>query len=85
MLIGVTSAEGRRSQPRPAKRQQYVPPSECDNISLLSSFFVYDNARANITISFVFSVGDFIATIELATKIRKEFVDAPTQLEGHFQ
>jgi hypothetical protein len=32
--------------------------------------------------SFGFSVGDFIAAIELANKIRKEFVDAPRQLKA---
>jgi hypothetical protein len=29
--------------------------------------------------SFGFSVGDFIAAIEIANRIRKEFVDAPSQ------
>jgi hypothetical protein len=29
--------------------------------------------------SFGFGVGDFIAAIELAKRIRKEFVDAPSQ------
>jgi hypothetical protein len=32
--------------------------------------------------SFGFSVGDFIAAIELANKIRKDFVDAPGQFSG---
>ena len=32
--------------------------------------------------SFGFSVGDFIAVIELTNKIRKEFVDAPSQFKG---
>jgi len=32
--------------------------------------------------SFGFSVGDFIAVIELANKIRKEFVNAPSQFES---
>ncbi|KFY30094.1 hypothetical protein V493_02139 [Pseudogymnoascus sp. VKM F-4281 (FW-2241)] len=32
--------------------------------------------------SFGFSVGDFIAAIELANKIRKEFVDAPSQFKA---
>jgi hypothetical protein len=31
--------------------------------------------------SFGFSVGDFIAAIELANKIRKEFVGAPKQFK----
>jgi hypothetical protein len=31
--------------------------------------------------SFGFSVGDFIASIELANKIRKEFIDAPGQFK----
>ena len=32
--------------------------------------------------SFGFSVGDFIAAIELANKIRKEFVDAPSHFKA---
>ncbi len=32
--------------------------------------------------SFGFSVGDFIAAIELVNKIRKEFVDAPGQFQA---
>jgi hypothetical protein len=32
--------------------------------------------------SFGFSVGDFVAAIQLANKIRKEFVDAPSQFEA---
>jgi hypothetical protein len=31
--------------------------------------------------SFGFSVGDFIAVIELAKRIRKEFIDAPGQFK----
>jgi hypothetical protein len=32
--------------------------------------------------SFGFSVGDFIGAIELANKIRKEFVNAPRQFKA---
>lgn len=32
--------------------------------------------------SFGFSVGDFLAAIQLANKIRKEFGDAPSQFEA---
>jgi len=32
--------------------------------------------------SFGFSVGDFIAAIQLANRIRKEFVDAPSQFKA---
>jgi hypothetical protein len=32
--------------------------------------------------SFGFSVGDFLAAIQLAKKIRKEFADAPSQFDG---
>jgi hypothetical protein len=35
----------------------------------------------DIAMSFGFSIGDFIAAIELANKIRKEFVDAPSQFK----
>jgi hypothetical protein len=40
-----------------------------------------DNGQANFIMSFGFSVGDFITAIELANKIRKEFVDAPSQFK----
>jgi len=39
-------------------------------------------SELNITMSFGFSVGDFITAIELANKIRKEFVDAPSQFKA---
>ena len=32
--------------------------------------------------SFGFSVGDFLAVIELTNKIRREFVDAPSQFKA---
>jgi hypothetical protein len=32
--------------------------------------------------SFGFSIGDFITALELANKIRKEFVGAPSQFKG---
>jgi hypothetical protein len=32
--------------------------------------------------SFGFSVGDFVAAIELANRIRKEFVNAPSQFKA---
>lgn len=35
-----------------------------------------------VTMSFGFSVGDFITAIELANKIRKDFATAPSQLKG---
>ncbi len=44
--------------------------------------FLWGNQQADITMSFGFSVGDFIAAIELANKIRKEFVDAPGQFKA---
>jgi len=49
----------------------------------LSPAFSCANNRAvlNITMSFGFRVGDFIAAIELANKIRKEFIDAPGQFK----
>lgn len=34
-----------------------------------------------VTMSFGFSVGDFITAIELANKIQKEFVNAPSQFK----
>ena len=49
----------------------------------LSSYFpVCNTAALDITMSFGFSVGDFLAAIQLANKIRKEFADAPTQFKA---
>ncbi len=50
---------------------------------LLSLIFYCTNNRAvfAITMSFGFSVGDFIAAIELTKKIRKEFMTAPSQFK----
>jgi hypothetical protein len=51
----------------------------------LSLFFKHDSARAQsvlkATMSLGFSVGDFLTAIELANRIRKEFVDAPNQFK----
>ena len=48
---------------------------------LSSSYFSCDinNAAINITMSFGFNIGDFIAAIELANKLRKDVVGAPSQ------
>ena len=34
-----------------------------------------------VTMSFGFSVGDFITVLQLASNIRKQFVDAPSQFK----
>jgi hypothetical protein len=34
------------------------------------------------TMSFGYSVGDFIAVLELANNIRKQFIDAPDQFKA---
>ncbi|KAH8727136.1 hypothetical protein GQ44DRAFT_128599 [Phaeosphaeriaceae sp. PMI808] len=38
-----------------------------------------ESTRTNTVMSFGFSVGDFLAVIQLANKIRKDFVGAPSQ------
>jgi hypothetical protein len=48
---------------------------------LQSTFCTNTRAVLEITMSFGFGVGDFIAAIELTNKIRKEFIDAPGQFE----
>lgn len=40
-----------------------------------------NKAVFDIIMSFGFSIGDFIAAIELANRIRKDFVDAPSQFK----
>jgi hypothetical protein len=62
--------------------------SQQGNLLLFSALFqpafscAIDRAVLDITMSFGFSVGDFIAAFELANKIRKEFVDAPSQFKA---
>jgi hypothetical protein len=41
-----------------------------------------DGALLEVTMSFGFSIGDFIQAIDLANRVRKEFVDAPSQFKG---
>jgi len=36
----------------------------------------------NTTMSFGFSIGDFLAVIQLANKIRKDFASAPREFKG---
>jgi hypothetical protein len=36
----------------------------------------------DITMSFGFSVGGFVAVFELINKVRKDFVDAPSQFKA---
>jgi hypothetical protein len=40
------------------------------------------NAAFNVTMSFGFSIGDFITILQLANKIRERFVDAPEQFKA---
>jgi hypothetical protein len=35
-----------------------------------------------VTMSFGFGIGDFIAVYDLASRIRKQFVDAPDQFKA---
>lgn len=43
---------------------------------------VYECQTRSLCMSFGFSVGDFLAAIELANRIRKEFVNAPSQFKA---
>jgi hypothetical protein len=64
--------------------QNSASEAEADNMPAKPArlSFFYPLLSLNITMSFGFSVGDFIAAIELANKIRKEFVDAPSQFKA---
>jgi len=41
-----------------------------------------NGAILKVAMSFGFSVGDFVAVCQLASKIRKEFVSAPSQFKA---
>ena len=43
---------------------------------------VHNKAALEITMSFGFSVGDFLAAYQLANKIRKDFASAPSQFKA---
>jgi len=49
------------------------------SLSLLSRC---NNRAPDITMSFGFSVGDFVAVLQLANDVRKQFVDAPSQFRA---
>jgi len=49
---------------------------------LLISLPTLKSTRTNVIMSFGFSVGDFLAVIQLANKIRKDFVGAPSQFSS---
>ena len=36
----------------------------------------------NLTMSFGFSISDLLAVLELASKVRKRFIDAPKQFKA---
>jgi hypothetical protein len=57
--------------------------SRSNSIFSANSLYLYgDNSTVtNVTMSFGFSVSDFITAIELANRIRKEFVGAPSQFK----
>jgi hypothetical protein len=58
----------------------YSPPSL--SIFLSACSLVCNNRAPDITMSFGFSVGDFVAVLQLANDIRKQFVDAPSQFKA---
>ena len=41
-----------------------------------------NDLRANAAMSFGFGVSDFLAVIQLANKIRRDFVGAPSEFKG---
>ncbi len=55
--------------------------SKRDVFFLLTLLCSISSALFKVTMSFGFSVADFLAAIELVNKIRKEFVDAPSQFK----
>ena len=76
----------RRIQPREAECRRCLRSQRGILFSFSASpqpTFLCANGRAvlDITMSFGFSVSDFIATIELANRIRKEFALAPKQFK----
>jgi hypothetical protein len=44
--------------------------------------FIQGSTHTSITMSFGLSVGDFLASIQLANKIRKGFIDSPKLFDG---
>ena len=58
------------------------PQKECLARLTKRTYSGNDNALFEVTMSFGFSIGDFVQAIELANRVRKEFVDAPSQFKG---
>lgn len=74
-------AECRRRPAKPARQSSFIL------YSLSTDFSHPTFSRAitellNVTMSFGFSIVDFIDVLKLANDIRKQFVDAPSQFKA---
>jgi hypothetical protein len=49
---------------------------------VLALLLTIKTSNTRYTMSFGFGIGDFITVIELASKVRKEFVHAPSQFKA---
>lgn len=70
-------AECRRRPVKPTKQSFFI-------LYFLSAYFllILISPILNITMSFGFSVGDFVAVLQLANTIRERFVGAPEQFKA---
>ena len=64
---------------QPREGRKYSWPSRCDDLFSppTSSSYICD-----YTMSFGYSVGDFLALFNLLNTVRKQFVDAPAQFKA---
>ena len=69
----------RRVNFSPTRSRQSSLPARCDNL-----FFAPDTSSyiCDSTMSFGYSIGDFIALFNLLNTVRKQFVDAPGQFRA---
>jgi hypothetical protein len=51
-------------------------------LSIQHFYLLKKHPGTHVTMSFGFSVGDFLAVIQLANKIRKDFASAPSEFKG---
>jgi hypothetical protein len=74
-------AECRRRPAKPARQSSFI----LYFLSIEFSHLTFLRATAelfDVTMSFGFSVGDFIAVLQLTNDMRKQFVDAPSQFKA---
>jgi hypothetical protein len=79
--LSLTRAKYRQHSAKPAKQSSFVFLHSLNSF-LLAYFLVRNNRVLNITISFGFSVSNFVTIFQLANTVCERFVSVPEQFKA---